>query len=87
MDQNLYRIKLLPSAYIYGKALYSLVPPSECVEVIGLAKSLVFALLSLGKLSHGALVSYLGLVRKRGLKWQKRRSYKLGQNNLCDAYF
>ena len=43
-------------------------------------KSLIFALFSLGELSHAALVLYLGLMLKCGLNWQKRRACKLGQN-------
>ena len=39
-----------------------------------LGKRLIFALFSLGKLSHAAQVLYLGLMPKRGLKWQKGRA-------------
>ena len=60
---------------------------SFIVQVFELAKSLIFALFSLGKLSHAALVLYFGLMPKHGLTWQKRRAYKLGQNNFGDAYF
>ena len=55
--------------------------------VFGLGKSLIFAFLSLGNLSHAALVLYLSLTPKRRLKWQKRRACKMGQNNFGDAYF
>ena len=50
-------------------------------------KSLIFALFSLGKLSHAVLVLYLELIPKHGLKWQKGRACKLGQNIFGDAYF